>query len=199
TLDASEVAGGDSGGAWGRWLRDWFLFGLGTGLRPGEQRGLLWADVRLDEGGPGPTVRVRGTKTAGSSRPVPVAGAALDVLRKRAAERTAEAVDAHVFTGAGGGPVALDFLSKRLQKLAEAAGVGKNVTGYSLRHSYGTRMAAAGVPLLDLARMMGTSAAMIERHYAHYDPSRGAAHVRRVFDAVALDTATLAAAPPALP
>jgi integrase len=54
------------------------------------------------------------------------------------------------------------------------------MTGSSLRHSYGTRKAAAGVPLLDLARMMGTSAVMIERHYGHYDPARGASHVERV-------------------
>ena len=46
------------------WLRDWVVFGLG----PGEQAALRWSDVRLAEG----AVRVRGTKTAGSS---PRAGA----------------------------------------------------------------------------------------------------------------------------
>ena len=45
----------------------------------------------------------------------------------------------------------------------------------------GPRMAAAGVPLLDLARLMGTSVRMIEKHYGHYDPARGASHVERVF------------------
>lgn len=42
-------------------------------------------------------------------------------------------------------------------------------------------MAAAGVPLLDLARLMGTSLRMLEKHYAHYDPAHGASHVDRVF------------------
>ncbi len=42
-------------------------------------------------------------------------------------------------------------------------------------------MAAAGVPLLDLAKIMGTSVQMIERHYGHYDPARGASHMDRVF------------------
>jgi len=171
-LEASEVLSGHSQ----RWVRDYIVFGLGTGLRPGEQRGLLWSDVRLAEG----AVRIRGTKTDGSIRPVPVAGDALEVLRQLESERVGEG-DGFVFTGARGGKVDERSLSKRLQKLAELANVPKNVTAYSLRHSYGTRMAAAGVPLLDLARIMGTSVLMIERHYGHYCPERGAAHVARVF------------------
>ncbi len=178
-LDAADVFAATRGDDGAVWLRDWFVFGLGTGLRPGEQRALTFADVRLD--GEVATVRVRGTKTTGSARTVPVAGDALAVLRRRVAARRHELADAPVFTGAGGAPVALDFVSKRLQALARAAGLEKNVTAYSLRHSYGTKMAAAGVPLLDLARMMGTSAVMIERHYGHYDPARGASHVARVF------------------
>ena len=171
-LDSSTILSGQPS----TWLRDWIVFGLGTGLRPGEQAALRWSDVRLAEG----AVRVWGTKTARSSRVVPVAGDALAVLQRRATARTGEA-DGLVFTGARGGPVAMRHLSKRLQSLTEAAKVGKNVTAYSLRHSYGTQMSAAGVPLLDLARIMGTSVAMIERHYGHYDPARGASHVARVF------------------
>ena len=173
-LDAAGVLSGQPSG----WLRDWVVFGLGTGLRPGEQGGLRWSDVRLAEG----AVRVRGTKTRGSARVVPVAGDALAVLQRLADARAGEG-DALVFAGARGGAVAGRYLSKRLQALAETAGVQKNVTAYSLRHSYGTRMAAAGVPLLDLARIMGTSVQMIERHYGHYDPARGASHVARVFGA----------------
>ena len=38
-----------------------------------------------------------------------------------------------------------------------------------------------GTPLYLIARLMGTSVQMIERHYAHYDPARGADYVERVF------------------
>ncbi|WP_158225271.1 site-specific integrase [Rubrivirga sp. SAORIC476] len=177
TLDAAEVLDGRSYG----WLRDWLVFGMGTGLRPGEQAGLRWSDVRLSEG----ALRVRGTKTSSSARPVPVAGDALAVLRQRSEARADES-DSLVFVGSRGGAVEMRHLSKRLNALAESAKVKKNVTAYSLRHSYGTRMAAAGVPLLDLARIMGTSVAMIERHYGHYCPERGAAHVLRVFGTEAM-------------
>ena len=163
------------------------MFGLGTGLRPGEQQLLRWSAVRLAERavevGKGHRV-----KTAGSRRTVPVAGDALAVLRRLAEARPAGAADGPVFTGVGGGPVAVAYLSKCLQGFAAEAGVaasgGKNVTAYSLRHAYGTRMAAAGVPLLDLAKLMGTGVRMIERHYGHYDPARGASHVERVFGAL---------------
>ena len=171
-LDAAEVLDGQSY----RWLRDWIVVGLGTGLRPGEQASLRWADVRLAEG----VIRVRGTKTDGSSRPVPFAGDAADVLQRRADERTGEG-GGYVFTGARGGKVEMRHLSKRIASLAETAEVPKHVTAYCLRHSYGTRMAAAGVPLLDLARIMGTGVQMIERHYGHYCPERGSSHVARVF------------------
>lgn len=78
-LDAAAVLGRAQG-----WLRNWVVFGLGTGLRPGEQGALRWSDVRLAEG----AVRVRGTKTRGSVRVVvPVAGDALTVLRRLAGGR----------------------------------------------------------------------------------------------------------------
>ena len=176
-LRADAAAAVLSGGR--PWVSDWVRFGLGTGLRPGEQQLLRWSAVRLAERavevGKGHRV-----KTAASRRVVPVAGDALEVLLRLHDARASEA-DGPVFTGAGGERVAVDYLTKRLQKLAEQAGVAKEVTAYGLRHSYGTRMAAAGVPLLDLAKLMGTSVLMIERHYGHYDPARGASHVERVF------------------
>ena len=177
-LDSAETLAGHSMA----WLRDWVEFGLGTGLRPGEQQDLLWSDVRLAEG----SVHVRGTKTEESDRDLPVRGVAAAVLRRRQAARRSEA-DGPVFTGVGGGPVSMGYLTKRLKKLAKAAKVRKNVTAYSLRHSYGTEMMTAGTPLLYLAKLMGTSAEMIERHYAHFDPARGASFVERVFGSLGGD------------
>ena len=189
---AAEVTGEDGAERPG-WVADWVTFGLGTGLRPGEQRELRWSAVRLAERsievGKGHRV-----KTAASRRTVPVRGAALAVLRRLHEARTSEA-DGFVFRGATGGRVAVDYLTKRLQKLAGRAKVHKTVTAYALRHAYGTRMAAAGVPLLDLARLMGTSIRMIERHYGHYDPARGASHVERVFGGPATGAVTQTAEP----
>ncbi len=181
TIDAAEVTSGGSLA----WLRDWVVFGVGTGLRPGEQRVLRWSAFRLAER----SVEVgkgHRTKTAGSVRTVPVRGAALSVLQRRASERTGEA-DGPVFVGERGGPVEPSYLRKRLRHYAEVAKVQKTVTPYSLRHSFGTRLAMEGTPLYLIARLMGTSVQMIERHYAHYDPARGADHVERVFGGAVAD------------
>lgn len=174
-VDAAEVTSGYSM----TWLRDWIVFGVGTGLRPGEQAALRWSAVRLAE----KTIKVgkgHRTKTASSVRTVHVVGDALEVLRRRAEERTGEG-DGPVFTGGRGGAVEEAYLRKRLVHFAEAAKLGKRITPYSLRHSFGTRMAREGVPLFDIAKLMGTSVQMVERHYAHFDPARGAEHLERVF------------------
>jgi hypothetical protein len=42
-------------------------------------------------------------------------------------------------------------------------------------------MAAAGVPLFVIARLMGTSVSMVERHSAAFSPDAGVVHLERVF------------------
>jgi integrase len=50
---------------------------------------------------------------------------------------------------------------------AKAAGLPVGVTAYTLRHSTITDLVTAGLPLLTVAQISGTSAEMIERHYGH--------------------------------
>ena len=49
----------------------------------------------------------------------------------------------------------------------EAAGLSKDVTPYTLRHSGISWALAAGIPPSDVARFGGTSVTMLERVYAH--------------------------------
>ena len=48
---------------------------------------------------------------------------------------------------------------------------GRTRTLYSLRHTYATAAILVGTDLHTLARQMGTSVAMLERHYSHLTPS----------------------------
>ena len=48
-----------------------------------------------------------------------------------------------------------------------AAGLPSGATAYTLRHSTITDLVAAGLPLLTIAQISGTSAEMIEHHYGH--------------------------------
>ena len=49
----------------------------------------------------------------------------------------------------------------------KAAGLPAGATAYTLRHSTITDLVSAGLPLLTIAQISGTSAEMIERHYGH--------------------------------
>ncbi len=176
-MDAIEAAEKESGKS-RAWLKDWIAFGFGTGLRPAEQKLLQWRAVRIEER----TVRVgvgHRVKTANSARVVHVSGEALHVLERR---RQTSVGRGYVFNGAkGDDPVEDRYLTKNIQRFALAAGVDKNVVRYSLRHGFGTRMIQTGTPIFELAKTMGTSVAMIEKHYGHLDPKRMAAHVERAY------------------
>ena len=47
---------------------------------------------------------------------------------------------------------------------------GQNRTLYSLRHTYATQALSKGVDIHTLAKQMGTSVGMIERHYSKLTP-----------------------------
>jgi integrase len=76
----------------------------------------------------------------------------------------------------GDAPHSLDSVFERLMVesglLKDAT--GKNRTLYSLRHTYATFALAEGVDIHTLARQMGTSTLMIERHYSKLTPMMAA-------------------------
>ena len=72
----------------------------------------------------------------------------------------------------GDAPHSLDDVFERLMvesNLLKDA-TGKNRTLYSLRHTYATFRLADGIDIHTLAKQMGTSVGMIERHYSKLTP-----------------------------
>jgi site-specific recombinase XerD len=55
------------------------------------------------------------------------------------------------------------------------ADLPEHVTAYSLRHSVITDLIAEGLDVLTVARLSGTSIAMIEKHYGHLRAEQAAA------------------------
>ena len=55
----------------------------------------------------------------------------------------------------------------RVAAAVAAAKLPSEATAYTLRHSTITDLVRAGLPLLTIAQISGTSAEMIERHYGH--------------------------------
>ncbi len=141
------------------------------GLRPGEAMGLTWDDVDFD----GRVVRVRrslkrepaglrlgNVKTAKSERPLAMPRPVLRALRRRKVQQAEELLragvgappDNLVFTTTAGTPIDPSNLRRALARATKTAGLG-HWTPYELRHSCTSLLSAAGVPLEQIADILG--------------------------------------------
>jgi integrase len=153
-----------------------YLTAAMTGMRQGELLALRWRDI--DWGAHRVRVRrnfVRGEfgtpKSRRSSRSVPLAdrlAGELDRLHRETPYRTDDdLVFAHPHTGR---PIDRSKLLKRFKAALARAGV-RDVRFHDLRHTFGTRMAAQGVPMRALQEMMGHRDFKTTLIYADYSPS----------------------------
>lgn len=160
----------------GRVDRAMWLTAAMTGLRQGELLALRWRDVDWLAG----RLRVRrsfvrgefGTpKSHRSSRSVPLADRVAAELDAHHRETAYGADDDLVFGHPHlGSPLERSRLLKRYKRAAKAAGIRDDVRFHDLRHTFGTRMAAAGVPMRTLQEWMGHRDHKTTLIYADYSP-----------------------------
>jgi integrase len=162
--------------AFGRIEPTLYLTAAMTGLRQGELLGLRWRDVDFDAR----KIRVvspfvRGEfgdpKSSGSGRSVPMAERVADALRELRERcyysRDRDLVFCHPETGK---PLDRSKLVRRFKQALIRAEVHR-ITFHELRHTFGTRMAAAGTPMRTLQYWMGHADSKTTQIYAHYQPS----------------------------
>jgi integrase len=146
--------------------------GLMLGLRPGELLALQWPDINFDTGvltvrhalkRERGVLRVDSTKTAQSRRalvmPKPVTEAFRAHRSRQAAERLCAPVwhdDDLVFTTVIGTPLDPSNLRRGLSRLTKAAGIG-HWHPHELRHSAASILSASGVPIEQIADVLGHS------------------------------------------
>jgi integrase len=145
------------------------VFAAETGVRTNEWTALERRDV--DRAGRGVMVQRRFAdglltpypKTERSRRRVPLTSRALDAL-----DGLPPRLDTPLlFPAPKGGHIGLDtWRTREWYPALEAAGIAKRGP-YALRHTFATEALAAGVSTFELARLMGTSVAMIDRTYGH--------------------------------
>ncbi|HEV2123453.1 MAG TPA: tyrosine-type recombinase/integrase [Chloroflexota bacterium] len=128
-------------------------------LRPGALAGLTARDFdrRTSE------LTIGNDKT-GKPRRIQLPAEAAKLLTAQAAHKLP---GAPLFMRANGKPWDKNSWKRPIATAVAAAGLPSAATAYTLRHSTITDLVSAGLPLLTIAQISGTSAEMIERHYGH--------------------------------
>jgi integrase len=157
--------------------RAMFLTAAMTGLRKGELIALRWRDVDWTAS----RIRVRqnyvrgefGTpKSKRSTRSVPmadeVAGELERLFQQSQCQDDDDLVFAHPHTG---GPIPKANVTRRMRAALKAAKLDTSHCFHDLRHTFGTRMAAAGTPMRTLQEWMGHRDLATTQIYADYAPS----------------------------
>lgn len=147
-----------------------------TGARIGELRGICATDIGPD------CIHIRRqytitgrksmafttVKNKGGVRSIPVPPKVLHTLRGYMAIRTTVPIDGRVFpatTGTGA------MVNTRIQEI-----LGKGYSVHTLRHTYATRLIAAGLDVKTVAALLGDTVATVLNNYTHYtDDMRQAA------------------------
>jgi integrase len=148
----------------------WLLFTLGTGVRLGESRGLMIADLDLvtrtatiRQSADNQDSTIGPTKTR-KVRVIDVPDEAVPYLSTHI--KRLPAGETFVF-GHNGHPYDSNSLRRWLALQCKAAKV-RPLPPHSLRHSYASLALDDGVPVQDIARQLGHTVSTLQRIYAHF-------------------------------
>ena len=173
-------------------LRDYIRFLVNTGIRPGtETDNLKWGHITRFKTAAG-FYRLKLAVLISKTAPRTViaktgAARALASIKIRYIKRNGKgwppnkpSNDDYLFILSDGTPVKNNYFAARFDQLLRDAGLtydkfGDKRTLYSCRHSYATWQLEEGrVDKYTLLEVMGTSDAMLKRHYSHVDVTNAA-------------------------
>jgi integrase len=164
-----------------------------TGLRESELCAERWRDVDF----PASAIRVQRSwvlgemgspKSRRSLRSVPMADPVAGALERYYQATGEPDGDALVFAGPNGEPLDKSSILRRFRRALKAAGLDETHRFHDLRHTFGTTMAAAGVPLRTLQEWMGHRDIQTTMIYADYCPkTRDAELVATAFGPTGLE------------
>lgn len=163
------------------WMKDTIQIAVATGLRWGELLNLRWSDIDFNEG----RIHVRNREDfrtkSGAERVVPVRGPALDVLRRRHAEK--EKLDGPVITDRTGKPPKADRMTRRFKDIMRGAKLkGRDrLSFHSLRHPCGAWLASKGVSERLIQEILGHASSRTTQKYSHVASSAVEGAMEEVF------------------
>jgi site-specific recombinase XerD len=156
---------------------------VNTGLRWSEQARLRWHDVDLLTG----VLTVRLAKN-GHVRRVPINSAARSALLDLAAQRVRPADPEEIVSRGAYRPVSRDFIRAvaAAQVTLRAAGQESEAarldgeTWHALRHTFASRLVAAGVDLRTVQELGGWKTLSMVQRYAHPSPNHLVAAIEKI-------------------
>jgi integrase/recombinase XerD len=138
-----------------------------TGLRVSELVNLEMSNVDLSLG----YVRVIGKGS--KERIVPMGKSAIEHLQQYLAVRNKKFQNVTgVFLSKLGKKISRIEFWRQLKNYARAAGITKNITPHTLRHSFATHLLAGGADLRFVQEMLGHSSIVTTQIYTHVDKDR---------------------------
>lgn len=154
------------------YLRDFIILGVQTGMRRGELNKLRWDRVDLEQR----LINLRSEDTkSGKPRSIPINQEA----RKALERRDVQGESPYVFPGTKPHANYLADPKKSFQTACKRAGL-TDVTPHILRHTTASWMAIAGIPMLEIQKILGHSSMQVTMRYAHLAPD----HLRSAVDAL---------------
>jgi integrase/recombinase XerD len=154
-------------------LRDKAMFELmyATGLRVSEAATLKLGDVNQEAG----FLRTMGKGS--KERIVPVGKQAIEWLRRYLAEARPHLgktppTCGEVFLSLRGAPLSRKTIWHHIKKYARAAGITKNITPHTLRHSFASHLLENGGDLRVIQEMLGHADISTTQIYTHVDQRR---------------------------
>lgn len=151
-------------------LRSLIIIGINTGLRiQSEALTLRWEDVNLPRGLL--TVQAAYAKS-GQTRTVP-----LNSLARLVLEKLGSSKGDHVFSKSDG--TQYRSIRNLFKSVCERAGL-ENLTPHTLRHTFASRLAMAGVDLRTIQELGGWKDLSLVERYAHLTPNHKAKAVELI-------------------
>lgn len=147
-----------------------------SGLRIGEALALRPSDVRFDQHtarvlhGKGNASTGKGASSGGTAGKSVVYGfhsSADDAIMRWIDRRKALSLaNGPLFCTLDGKPLSSKYVREMLHRKARAAlGEGRRVTPHTLRHTYASELAAAGVPVTAISKLLGHSSIAVTHRY----------------------------------
>ena len=157
-------------------IRNLVVLALDTGLRRGELLALEWKDANLDR-----KVITVGRSKNKTCREVPMTKRVLGILKPMIKERVIPLKGPdrvfHWIPEYWSGP-----LAKAFRESAKAAGLPDGFRLHDCRHLFACNLLRAGVPMSDVAKLLGHSSLVMTMRYANHVPANSAAQAIARFE-----------------